>query len=146
MSTSYASDCKELLGISFEKIRGRHDSEIHIKKLRWEFTRVPHRAERMMGGRAPQFSVSVGRRPSHKGRPLWKRIVLGRVSRCMVSLVTLHPNVLLDHRGMQSELGATSSFLVMGAHFLMRIRCLLKRRLLMRSGESRREREDSGCP
>ncbi|ERN18427.1 hypothetical protein AMTR_s00189p00031800 [Amborella trichopoda] len=34
MSTSDASDCKELLGIPFEKIRGRHDSEIHLGKLR----------------------------------------------------------------------------------------------------------------
>ncbi|ERN16548.1 hypothetical protein AMTR_s00031p00150190 [Amborella trichopoda] len=68
MSTIYASDCKELLGIPFEKIRGRHDSEIHLQKIRWEFTGVPHRVERRMGGRAPQVSVSVGRRPSHKGK------------------------------------------------------------------------------
>ncbi|ERN02528.1 hypothetical protein AMTR_s00083p00122040 [Amborella trichopoda] len=68
MSTSYAYDCKELLGISLEKINRRHDSEIHLGKLRWEFTGVPHRAERMMGGRAPQVSVFVGRRPSHKGK------------------------------------------------------------------------------
>ncbi|ERM98767.1 hypothetical protein AMTR_s00082p00164090 [Amborella trichopoda] len=68
MSTSYASDCKELLGIPFEKVRGRHDSEIHLGKLRWEFTGVPHCAKRMMGGRAPQDSVSVGRRPSRKGK------------------------------------------------------------------------------
>ncbi|ERM97396.1 hypothetical protein AMTR_s00127p00099910 [Amborella trichopoda] len=70
MSTSYASDCKELLGISLEKIRGRHDSEIHLGKLRWEFTGVPHSAGRMMGGHAPQVSVSVGRRLSHKGKAL----------------------------------------------------------------------------
>ncbi|ERN08838.1 hypothetical protein AMTR_s00015p00058540 [Amborella trichopoda] len=63
MSTSYASDCKELLGIPFEEIRGRHDSKIHLGKLRWEFTGVPHRLERMIGGHAP---VSVGRRPSHR--------------------------------------------------------------------------------
>ncbi|ERN16691.1 hypothetical protein AMTR_s00051p00206000 [Amborella trichopoda] len=54
MSTSYASKCKKLLGIPFEKVRGRHDSEIHLGEQRWEFTGVPHRAERMMGGRAPQ--------------------------------------------------------------------------------------------
>ncbi|ERN18456.1 hypothetical protein AMTR_s00190p00047090 [Amborella trichopoda] len=42
------------------RIRGRHDSEIHLGKLRWEFTGVPHRAEKMMGGRALQVSISVG--------------------------------------------------------------------------------------
>ncbi|ERM96818.1 hypothetical protein AMTR_s00128p00058460, partial [Amborella trichopoda] len=46
MSTSYASNCKELL-------------EIRLEKLRWEFTEVPHRAERMMGGRASQVSALV---------------------------------------------------------------------------------------
>ncbi|ERN02292.1 hypothetical protein AMTR_s00084p00075840 [Amborella trichopoda] len=66
MFTSYASDCKELLGVPFEKIRGRHDSEIYLGQLRWEFTGVPHCAERMIGGRAPHVSVSLGRRPSHR--------------------------------------------------------------------------------
>ncbi|ERN16686.1 hypothetical protein AMTR_s00051p00205220 [Amborella trichopoda] len=55
-------------GISLEKIKGRRDSEIHLGKLRLEFTGVPHRAERRMGDRAPQVSVSVGRRLSHKGK------------------------------------------------------------------------------
>ncbi|ERN16671.1 hypothetical protein AMTR_s00051p00177750 [Amborella trichopoda] len=68
MSTSYASDCKDVLGILFEKIRGRHDLDIHLGKLRWEFTAVPHRAERMIGGRSPQVLVFVCRRPSHKGK------------------------------------------------------------------------------
>ncbi|ERN12185.1 hypothetical protein AMTR_s00034p00129610 [Amborella trichopoda] len=68
MFTSYGSYCKGILGIPFEKIRGRYDSEIHLGKLRWEFTGVLHYAERMIGGRAPQVSVSVGRRPSHKGQ------------------------------------------------------------------------------
>ncbi|ERM97838.1 hypothetical protein AMTR_s00118p00101010, partial [Amborella trichopoda] len=68
MSTSYASDCKELLNIPFEKFRGRHDSEIHLGKQWWEFTGVPHHAKRMIGGRAPHVSVSVGRRPSHRGK------------------------------------------------------------------------------
>ncbi|ERM97365.1 hypothetical protein AMTR_s00073p00196130 [Amborella trichopoda] len=77
MSTSYASDCKELLGIPFEKIRGRHDSEIHLGKLRWEFTRVPHCAKRMIGGRAPRVLVSVGRRPSHRGKASMKEDVAG---------------------------------------------------------------------
>ncbi|ERN12160.1 hypothetical protein AMTR_s00034p00047350 [Amborella trichopoda] len=66
MSPSYAFDCKELLSIPFENIRGRHDSEIHLGKLRWEFTGIPHRAERTIGGRAPL--VFVGRRPSHRGK------------------------------------------------------------------------------
>ncbi|ERM95450.1 hypothetical protein AMTR_s00008p00255650 [Amborella trichopoda] len=64
MSTSYAFDCKELLGIPFEKIKGWHDSEIHLGKLRWEFTRVPHRVERMMDGCAPQGEFS---HPSSRG-------------------------------------------------------------------------------
>ncbi|ERN18201.1 hypothetical protein AMTR_s00054p00218090 [Amborella trichopoda] len=68
MSTSYASDYKELLGIPFEKIRGRHDSEINLGKLRWEFTGVPYRAERMIGGRAPCVSIFVGGRQSHRGK------------------------------------------------------------------------------
>ncbi|ERN12240.1 hypothetical protein AMTR_s00034p00218780 [Amborella trichopoda] len=68
MSISYASDCKELLGIPFEKIRGRHDSKISLGKIRWEFTGVSHRAERMIGGRASRVSVSVSRRPSHRGK------------------------------------------------------------------------------
>ncbi|ERM97344.1 hypothetical protein AMTR_s00073p00155750 [Amborella trichopoda] len=67
-------------------------------------------------------------------------MVLGRVSWCKVSLVTLRPEVLLDHQGMQRESSATSPILVMGAHFLMRIRCLLRHCLLMRSGDNRRER------
>ncbi|ERN16613.1 hypothetical protein AMTR_s00051p00034040 [Amborella trichopoda] len=70
ISSCYAFDCKELLGIPFEKIKGRHDSEIHLGKLRWEFTRVPHRAERMIGGCAPHVSGYVGRRPSHRGKAL----------------------------------------------------------------------------
>ncbi|ERN11859.1 hypothetical protein AMTR_s00020p00125080 [Amborella trichopoda] len=138
MSTNYASDCKELLGIPFEKIRGRHDSEIHLGKLRWEFTGVPHCAERMMiGGCAPHVSVSMGRRPSHRGKvPVEED---GAAELVMVNLVSLRPEVLLDHQGMQRELGATLPILVMGAHFLMRIQCLLRCCLLMRSGESRRE-------
>ncbi|ERN04615.1 hypothetical protein AMTR_s00075p00173870, partial [Amborella trichopoda] len=68
MSTSHAFDSKELLGIPLEKIRGRHDSEIRLGKLVWEFTGVPHCARRLMGGRAPQVLVSVSRRPSHKGK------------------------------------------------------------------------------
>ncbi|ERN04718.1 hypothetical protein AMTR_s00076p00192270 [Amborella trichopoda] len=60
MSTKYASDCKELLSISLEKISGRHNSEIHLGKLSWEFTRVPHLAETMMGGRAPQVFTFCG--------------------------------------------------------------------------------------
>ncbi|ERN04675.1 hypothetical protein AMTR_s00076p00121100, partial [Amborella trichopoda] len=55
MSTSYASDCKELLSIPFEKIKGRHDLEMHLGKLRWEFTGVPHSAKRMIGGCAPHI-------------------------------------------------------------------------------------------
>ncbi|ERN10447.1 hypothetical protein AMTR_s00026p00224190 [Amborella trichopoda] len=65
MSSSYASDYKDLLGILFEKIWGRHELEINLGKLRWEFTVVPHHAERMMGG---WVSVTVGRRLSHKGK------------------------------------------------------------------------------
>ncbi|ERN12074.1 hypothetical protein AMTR_s00035p00192740 [Amborella trichopoda] len=64
MSTSYVSKYKELLGIPFEKIKGRHDSEIHLGKLRWDFTGVPHLTERMMGGRAPQGESS---HPSSRG-------------------------------------------------------------------------------
>ncbi|ERN10451.1 hypothetical protein AMTR_s00026p00231340 [Amborella trichopoda] len=64
MSTSYDCGCKELLGIPFDKIRGRHDSEIHLGKLRWEFIGVAHLARRMMGGRAPQGESSY---PSSRG-------------------------------------------------------------------------------
>ncbi|ERN12943.1 hypothetical protein AMTR_s00050p00224980 [Amborella trichopoda] len=67
MPTSYASDCKELLGIPFQKIRGRHDLEIQFGKLWWEFTGIPHSAERMIGGRAPHISVSVEVMLDHQG-------------------------------------------------------------------------------
>ncbi|ERN10463.1 hypothetical protein AMTR_s00026p00249050 [Amborella trichopoda] len=69
MFTSYAADYKELLDIRLEKTRERHDSKIHLGKLRWEFTGVAHCVERMIGGGAPRVSASMGKRPSHKGRP-----------------------------------------------------------------------------
>ncbi|ERM93883.1 hypothetical protein AMTR_s00139p00081730 [Amborella trichopoda] len=81
MSTSYASDYKELFGIPFEKIKGRHDSEIHLGKLRWEFTGVPHCAERMIGGRAPPISIFLGRRPSRWGKGLMEEDGVGGMQR-----------------------------------------------------------------
>ncbi|ERN18495.1 hypothetical protein AMTR_s00192p00040340 [Amborella trichopoda] len=65
-SISYASDFKELLGIPFEKIKGRSESDIQLGKLRWDFTHVPRSAEGMTSGRAPHISISVASRPSHK--------------------------------------------------------------------------------
>ncbi|ERM98830.1 hypothetical protein AMTR_s00093p00160790 [Amborella trichopoda] len=68
MFRSYASNYKELLDIRLENTRGRHDSKIHLRKLRWDFTGVAHRVERMIGGGAPRVSIFVGRRPSHRGK------------------------------------------------------------------------------
>ncbi|ERN06754.1 hypothetical protein AMTR_s00005p00110250 [Amborella trichopoda] len=48
--------------------RGRHDSVISLGKLRFEFTGVPHCAGRVMGGHPPHVSVSVGMRPSRRGK------------------------------------------------------------------------------
>ncbi|ERN03639.1 hypothetical protein AMTR_s00144p00028410 [Amborella trichopoda] len=67
-STSYASACKELLGIPYEKIKGNHESEIDLGKPRWKVTRIPYLVERRMGGQAPQISISAASRPPHRGK------------------------------------------------------------------------------
>ncbi|ERM95483.1 hypothetical protein AMTR_s00008p00267020 [Amborella trichopoda] len=46
----------------------RHESDIHLGKLRQEFTRVPHRVKGMMGGHAPRISISAASRLSHRGK------------------------------------------------------------------------------
>ncbi|ERN12055.1 hypothetical protein AMTR_s00035p00152670 [Amborella trichopoda] len=67
LSTSYASDSKELLGIPFEKIRGKHDSDIHLGKLRRPFYKGKAPVEEddagvseSMQGESSQPSSSVG--------------------------------------------------------------------------------------
>ncbi|ERN16540.1 hypothetical protein AMTR_s00031p00138370 [Amborella trichopoda] len=57
MSTSYTSECKELVCIPFKKIRGRYDSEIHLGKLR----RPSHK------GKAPVEEDGAGTSESVQG-------------------------------------------------------------------------------
>ncbi|ERN12215.1 hypothetical protein AMTR_s00034p00188110 [Amborella trichopoda] len=98
-----------------------------------------------MGGRAPQVSVAVGRRPSHMGKAPVEEGGVGSCESVQGEYNRPSSRGAARSSGDAKGVGHNIPYLGDGSAFLMRIRCLLKRCLLMWSGENKREREDPGC-